>query len=188
MPDERAKALFDRLEHYGFECEAGPLRNCVEWQSLKELAVSEKKKVGLIAGVFDLVHAGHVLALRDAREQCDYLIVALHFAPTLGLAKSQPVMSVFERQIILRACRHVDEVACYHTERELLGMMTERHVEVRFLGEEYKSRPITGADLSIETRFLSREHGLSTSELRSRVYAAEIMRLGGARESSHAVR
>lgn len=187
MPDEQAKALCDRLEHYGFECEAGPLRNCVEWRELKELAVNEKKKIGLIAGVFDLVHAGHVLALKDAREQCDYLIVALHIAPTVD-SKNRPIMEVLEREVILYACRHVDEIVCYRTETELLRKMTDRHIDIRFLGEDYIGRPIVGGELPIETRFLSRAHGLSTSELRARVYAAEVERLGGLMEPVHAVR
>lgn len=28
--------LLDRIEAYGFECEAGPLKNCVEWIELKK--------------------------------------------------------------------------------------------------------------------------------------------------------
>lgn len=149
----------------------------------------KKKKIGLIAGVFDLVHAGHILALRDARAQCGYLIVALHNAP-INPSKNQPVMSLEEREIILRGYQYVDEIVTYRTEHELLGILTNRRrsIAVRFLGEDYKSRPFTGCDLPIETRFLSRDHNWSTSELRARVYAAEVERIGGVREPIHAVR
>lgn len=143
-----------------------------------------KRKVGLFAGVFDLVHAGHVLALKDAKAQCDYLIVALH---TSNPTKKQPVMSTLERALILRACRYVDDVFYYDTEIELLDMLTAQAVDIRFLGEDYTSREITGAHLTKEMRFLRRDHGWSTSDLRARVYAAEVLRLGGVRED-HAVR
>lgn len=160
--------------------------------------LNEKKKIGLIAGVFDLVHAGHVLALRGAKAQCDYLIVALHVVPTDDPSKNRPVMSVFEREIILRACRYVDEVDCYRSERQLLHMLIDRHVDIRFLGEDYRYRPIVGSELPIEMRFLPRSHGLSTSGLRKRVCAAEVARARaspikrrstvGAEESEDAVR
>lgn len=145
-----------------------------------------KKKVGLIAGVFDMVHAGHVLALREAKEQCDYLIVALHNAP-IEPSKNQPVMSSLERAIMLRACRYVDDVFYYDTEHKLIEMLVALAVDIRFLGDDYRSRAITGSDLPIETRFLRRDHGWSSSALRARAYAAEVMRLGGVREA-HAVR
>lgn len=135
-----------------------------------------EKKVGLIAGVFDMVHAGHVLALRDAKAQCDHLIVALHVAPT-DSSKNQPVMSLAEREIILSGSRYVDEVVCYRTERDLKKLLSERDVDIRFLGDDYRSRPIIGASLSTEVRFLSRsQHCWSSRELRARVYAAEIER------------
>lgn len=156
-----------------------------------------EKKIGLIAGVFDMVHAGHVLALKDARAQCDYLIVALHTAPNDPF-KNQPIMTPTERAIILRACRYVDEVVYYDTESELLELLTAQDIDFRFLGEDYRSRPITGANLPIETRFLPRGHIWSSSELRERVYKAEVARRRasptmrkptvGVEESAHAVR
>ncbi len=156
--------------------------------------VSEDAKTGLIAGVFDLMHAGHVIALKDARKQCDHLIVALHAAPT-DPSKNQPIMSVSERELLLRSCRWVDEVICYSTEHQLIGMLAKQKISIRFLGEEYRTRPITGSDLPIEIRFLSRDHGLSTSEMRSRIHAAEAVRLAvrklarrSEREPEHAVR
>lgn len=34
----RVQHLCGRIESYGFECEAGPLENCLEWQELKRFA------------------------------------------------------------------------------------------------------------------------------------------------------
>ncbi len=135
----------------------------------------EKKKIGLIAGVFDLVHAGHVLALMEARDWCDYLIVALHVAPT-DPSKHRPVMSVYERMTILGAIRYVDQIVCYVNEYELWEFLNDLEVDIRFLGEDWRGRLITGGDLPIEVRYLSRSHGFSTSELRARICAAEAAR------------
>jgi len=128
--------------------------------------------VGLIAGVFDLVHAGHVLALKDARKYCDRLIVALHVAPE-NPTKNQPIMSVDERETILRGCRYVDDVAIYRTEDELCSLLATHDFDIRFIGEDYRTLPIVGSWLTPSIQFLSRDHGWSSRELRARVYAAE---------------
>jgi glycerol-3-phosphate cytidylyltransferase len=128
-------------------------------------------KVGFTCSSFDLFHAGHVMMLKEARTQCDYLIVGLQSDPTVDRSwKNKPVQSLFERFVQLQACKYVDEIIPYTTEKELKDILTSYHIDVRIVGEEYRDKQFTGYDLPMEVYFNSRQHSFSTTELRKRVY------------------
>ena len=130
-------------------------------------------KIGFTCSTFDLFHAGHVMMLREAKEQCDYLIVGLQTDPTIDrVEKNKPVQGVFERFVQLNACVHVDEIIPYSTEKELRDILQSFKIDVRILGEEYKDKEFTGHDLPMEFYFNKRRHSFSTSELRQRVIDA----------------
>ena len=130
-------------------------------------------KVGFTCSTFDLFHAGHVMMLREAKEQCEYLIVGLQTDPTIDRAeKNKPVQGVFERFVQLNACVHVDEIIPYSTEKELRDILQSFKIDVRILGEEYKDKEFTGHDLPMNFYFNKRRHSFSTSELRQRVLDA----------------
>ena len=77
-------------------------------------------KIGITCSTFDLLHAGHVVMLEEAKRHCDYLIAALQVDPTQDRKeKNKPIQSVVERQIQLAAVRFVDEIVVYNTEKEL---------------------------------------------------------------------
>ena len=137
-------------------------------------------KVGFTCSTFDLFHAGHLLMLEEAKKQCDYLIVGLQTDPTIDrpTEKNKPVQSVFERFVQLEACKYVDKVIPYATEKELVDILLSYPINVRILGDEYAEKEFTGKyeciSKGIEFYFNRREHSFSTSELRNRVVAAEI--------------
>lgn len=133
-------------------------------------------KIGFTCSTFDLFHAGHLLMLEEAKKQCDYLIVGLQTDPTIDRPKekNKPVQSVFERFIQLEACKYIDKVIPYATEKELVDILLSYHIDVRILGEEYLDKDFTGMDLEMEFYFNKRRHSFSTTELRQRVVAAEI--------------
>lgn len=135
------------------------------------------KRVGFTAGAFDLCHAGHILMFEEAKSQCDYLIAGLHTDPTIDRpgTKNKPVMSVEERRIILSNIRYIDEIVEYDTEAELYAILRDNPhgIDVRILGVEYKDKPFTGHDLSMDVYFNTRDHGYSSTELRKRVFEAE---------------
>ena len=55
-------------------------------------------RIGFTCSTFDLLHAGHVQMLRDAKEQCDYLIVGLQFDPSVDRKeKNSPIQTIVER-------------------------------------------------------------------------------------------
>lgn len=131
-------------------------------------------KIGFTCSCFDLFHAGHVMMLKEAKEQCDYLIVGLQTDPTIDRPqKNKPVQSVLERYIQLDACKYVDEIVPYATEKDLEDLLISYPIDVRIIGEEYRDKQFTGYDL-VPVYFNSRQHSFSTSELRKRVYEAQV--------------
>ena len=131
-------------------------------------------KVGFTCSCFDLFHAGHIMMLKEAKSQCDYLIVGLQTDPTIDRPeKNKPVQSVFERFVQLQACKYVDEIVVYATEKDLLDLLQSYPIDVRIIGDEYKDKPFTGRELDMEIYYNRRKHSFSTTELRKRVTQIE---------------
>lgn len=132
-------------------------------------------KVGFTCSTFDLLHAGHIMMLREAKEHCDYLIVGLQTDPTIDRPgdKNKPVQSLVERYSQLSAVEYVDEIIPYETEQDLIDILTMYHIDMRVLGEEYREKDFTGKEIcrkrGIELYFNKRDHRFSTSDLRERV-------------------
>jgi glycerol-3-phosphate cytidylyltransferase len=140
---------------------------------------NKRMKTGFTCSTFDLFHAGHIIMLEEAKKQCDYLIVGLQTDPTIDRPeKNKPVQGIFERYVQLRACRYVNEIVVYATEKELLDVLQSYPIDVRILGDEYASKPFTGDNLDMELYFNRREHSFSTTELRQRVVDAERIKNG----------
>jgi len=130
-------------------------------------------KIGFTCSTFDLFHAGHVMMLEEAKKQCEFLIVGLQIDPTIDRSsKNKPVQGVFERWAQLKACKFVDQIVPYASERELRDILLSFPINIRILGEEYQGKEFTGHDLSMEFYFNRRRHSFSTSELRQRVIDA----------------
>lgn len=135
--------------------------------------------IGFTASTFDLFHAGHLLMLEEAKKKCDYLIVGLQTDPTIDrpTEKNKPVQSLFERFVQLKACKYIDEVIPYTTEKELIDILLSYPINIRILGDEYEQKEFTGKHecitKGIEFYFNKRQHSFSTTELRHRVVSAE---------------
>ena len=131
-------------------------------------------KVGLTASTFDLLHAGHIEMLREAKSQCDYLICALQIDPSVDRpSKNKPAQTIVERYTQLQAVRFVDEIIPYLHETDLEDILNMRTINVRILGEEYRDKEFTGRDIckkrDIELYFNKRDHRFSSSDLRKRI-------------------
>jgi len=138
-------------------------------------------KVGFTASSFDLLHAGHVSMLREAKDQCDYLIAALQVDPSIDRAeKNKPVQTLVERYTQLSAVKYVDEIICYVTEEDLVDILEMYDINVRILGVEYKDKDFTGKDVcrkrGIQLYFNKRDHRFSSSGLRKHIYEMEKMK------------
>jgi glycerol-3-phosphate cytidylyltransferase len=131
-------------------------------------------KIGFNCSSFDLLHAGHVTMLKQEKEMCDYLKVALQVDPTIDRPgiKNKPIQSIYERYVQLQGCKYVDEILVYSTEYDLLQMIMTQTMHIRFLSEEYKDRDFTGKqyciDHGIEIYYHTRKHDFSSSDLRRR--------------------
>lgn len=134
-------------------------------------------KVGFTCSTFDLLHAGHITMLKEAKNQCDYLICGLQTDPTIDrpTSKNKPIQSLVERYIQLEAVKYVDQIVVYQTEKDLEDLLLTLDIDVRIVGEEYLNVNFTGKDIckqrGIELYFNKREHSFSTTELRERIHA-----------------
>jgi|TARA_B100001093_G_scaffold469173_1_gene489706 glycerol-3-phosphate cytidylyltransferase len=131
-------------------------------------------RTGITASTFDLLHAGHVQMLRDAKSQCDYLIACLQIDPSIDRKdKNAPIQTVVERYTQLKAVKYVDEIIPYSSEKDLEDILELYEIDVRILGEEYREKDFTGKDIckrrDIELYFNKREHRFSSTDLRERV-------------------
>jgi glycerol-3-phosphate cytidylyltransferase len=131
-------------------------------------------RTGFTCSTFDLLHAGHVQMLREAKEQCDYLICALQVDPSIDRAeKNSPIQTVVERYTQLKAVGYVDEIIPYGTEEDLEDILNMYSIDVRILGDEYRDKEFTGKDIcrkrSIDLYFNKRDHRFSSSDLRRRI-------------------
>ena len=151
------------------------------FNKIKELK-AQGLKIGITFSTFDMLHAGHIAMLSEAKNHCDYLIAGLQTDPTIDRpdSKNPPVQSIVERQIQLSATRFVDEIVVYQTEQDLIDLLLILPVDVRILGIEYQNKDFTGKkecwDREIELVFNGRDHSFSSSSLRKRVAAAESMK------------
>ncbi|MGJ1410675.1 adenylyltransferase/cytidyltransferase family protein [Sphingobacterium thalpophilum] len=138
---------------------------------------AKNMRIGITFSAFDLLHAGHIKMLEDAKRQCDFLICGLQTDPTLDRPeKNKPAQTVVERYIQLKGCKYVDQIVPYATEQDLEDILRSFKIDVRIVGDEYREKNFTGRayceEKGIELYFNSRDHRFSSSGLRKIVAKA----------------
>lgn len=127
--------------------------------------------VGFYPMVGDLLHAGHVIAIEEAKANCDYLIVGLNCAPEGKV----PLQSVYERFMQLRAVKFIDEIIPYAGKEDLELLAKSLPYQIRFLGEDYLEKDWDGkqieAELEKRPHFLTRRHSMSSTTLKKKILA-----------------
>lgn len=136
-------------------------------------------RIGITFSAFDLLHAGHIKMLEDAKRQCDFLICGLQTDPTLDRPeKNKPAQTVVERYIQLKGCKYVDQIVPYATEQDLEDILRSFKIDVRIVGDEYREKNFTGRtyceEKGIELYFNSLDHRFSSSGLRKIVAEANL--------------
>jgi glycerol-3-phosphate cytidylyltransferase len=136
-------------------------------------------KIGITCSCFDLFHAGHVKMLQEAKEVCDYLIVALQTDPTIDRPnKNKPIQSLVERYIQLDACKYVDEIVPYQTESELEEIFSSFKLDIRIIGSDYLNKDFTAKEIcinrGIKIFYNKRDHNFSSTELKNRIKDARM--------------
>ena len=138
-----------------------------------------EKITGFIASSFDIYHPGYVLMLKECKDNCDYLVVALHDNPkSANQDKNSPIMSLHERFLVLKSIRYIDEVAPYKSESDLVNLLHFYKPDIRFLGSDYKSlenrKKISGYFVCKNIYYVDRFHDYSSSAIRKKIYDAEL--------------
>ena len=131
--------------------------------------------IGFTCSSFDLLHAGHIIMLQDAKQQCDKLIVGLQTDPTIDrpLTKNTPIQTLEERKIQLEAVRYIDDIYVYDTEDSLIDLLKLVKPDIRILGSDYEGKPFTGDFLNIPIHYHERNHDYSSTNLRKMIYNRE---------------
>jgi len=130
--------------------------------------------IGITFSAFDLLHPGHVDMLRRAKTVCDFLIVGLHIDPSQeNQKKNKPVQTAYERYVQLEACKYVDKIIPYETERDLINILHTNKIDVRIIGQDHEGKPFTGEEdcdtLGINIVYNQRKHDYSTTDLRKKI-------------------
>lgn len=125
--------------------------------------------IGIYPMVADVLHAGHICAIAEAKKHCDYLIIGLHCCPNY----KQPVQSIFERYIQLKSVKYVDEVIPYTDLNDCADMLKSIDWDIYFLGEDHEGKEWENKSL-VESMgknvyYLSRKHDYSSSNLKQRI-------------------
>tara|TARA_Y100001970_G_C14259811_1_gene879177 strand:+ start:4544 stop:4960 length:417 start_codon:yes stop_codon:yes gene_type:complete len=133
--------------------------------------MSSNKTIGFTCSAFDLLHAGHIIMLKDAKRQCDYLIAGLQTDPTIDRKeKNKPIQSLEERKIQLQAVKYIDEIIIYSSEKELYELIKKINPDIRILGSDYIGKDFTGKDLDIPIYYHKRDHDYSSSNLKKNIH------------------
>ena len=128
------------------------------------------KNTGVIAGNFDVIHPGYIHLFNECKEFCTELIILLHEDPSIERPeKLKPILNLDERMIILSSLKQIDQIIPYKLETDLYELLSNLDIDIRFLGEDYKSKPFTGDDLNIPIHFLERSHGWSTTKFKNKI-------------------
>jgi glycerol-3-phosphate cytidylyltransferase len=98
--------------------------------------------VGFTCGSMDFLHTGHLLMLKECKEQCDFLIVGLQTDPTIDRPeKNKPIETLKDRVIRLESCKYVDKIVTYDTEVDLYNLLKKLNPDIRFMGADWKNKP-----------------------------------------------
>ena len=128
------------------------------------------KNTGVIAGNFDVIHPGYIHLFNECKEFCTELIILLHEDPSIERPeKLKPILNLEERMIILSSLKQIDQIIPYKLETDLYELLSNLDIDIRFLGDDYKSKPFTGDDLNIPIHFLDRSHGWSTTKFKNKI-------------------
>ena len=123
--------------------------------------------IGVIAGAFDAIHPGYIYLFNECKQHCDHFLLLLHEDPSIERSeKMKPILSIEERKLILSSLRQIDEIITYKTEDDLLRILKDRKIDIRFQGDDYKDKNFTGQELGIPIYFLDRSHGWSTTKFK----------------------
>ncbi|MBQ7274512.1 MAG: adenylyltransferase/cytidyltransferase family protein [Clostridiales bacterium] len=133
----------------------------------------EKTIIGYTAGVYDMFHIGHLNVIRNAKQQCDYLIVAVSTDELVQKEKGKtPVIPFSERVEIISALKYVDKVVP-QINKNKVEAWNKYHFDRMFVGSDWKGTPQWDmyekqfSPLGVDIVYLSHTDGISSTQLTS---------------------
>ena len=133
--------------------------------------------IGIIFGVFDMLHVGHIVALQEAKSQCDYLIVGLKTDSVDSSNSYVAAQTMVERFIKLDGCQFVDEIIPFESDNDITDMLQSLPIHKYFVGEVYKMIDFSGRDYcisdGIEIVYTKNKNRFSSHSLRKIVRQRE---------------
>ena len=131
----------------------------------------KKYKIGYTTGVFDMFHIGHLNVLKNAKEQCEYLIVGVSTDQLVQNYKNKtPIIPFEERMAIIQSIRYVDK-AVPQNSMDKLDAWNQLHFDVIFHGDDWKGSSLYNdieqrlASVGCDTVFLPHTEGTSSTLL-----------------------
>ncbi len=130
----------------------------------------ENRKIVFTNGCFDILHAGHVQYLEDAKACGDVLILGLNSDASVRRLKgpTRPVNSESDRAFVLAGLRSVDYVVIFEEDTPM-SLINELIPDVLVKGGDWAIKDIVGAETVIgnggEVKSLSFRDGLSTTNV-----------------------
>lgn len=117
-----------------------------------------------VNGTFDILHRGHLQLLLFAREQGDFLTVAVDTDQRVKNLKgeSRPINSCVDRMLMLMHLKTVTAVTSFDTDEELIDLISSHDVMVK--GSDYKGKHIIGKEVCKEIIFFDIIDGYSTTK------------------------
>ncbi len=159
---------------------ASKLKTMDELASMRADWRTQGRKVVWTNGIFDLLHAGHIHSLRDAKALGDVLVVGINSDASAREFKGagRPLMCAEDRAEVLSALEMVDHVVIFN-ESEPSAALRRLEPDIHCKGEEYADgrRPVPERAVveayGGQIRFLPLHPGRSTTGLLERICAAQ---------------
>ena len=134
----------------------------------------KKYKIGYIAGVFDLFHIGHLNLIRNAKNECEYLIVGiLKDELVMHFKKKLPYIPEEERLEIVGAIKYVDKaVLVDETNIDKIAAWNLYHFDCLFSGDDWKDSPVWAEEkrklneLGSDIRFFDYTKSTSSTQIK----------------------
>lgn len=136
------------------------------------------RRIGFTCGSFDLLHAGHVQYLEQARAECDALLVAVNSDASIRRYKSplRPIQELEHRQYLLAALECVDAVTVLEQDRPL-ELIVRWKPDLYIKGGDYAPEKLrsaaTVADYGGRTVVIPPRYPTSTSRILERIRTIE---------------
>jgi D-beta-D-heptose 7-phosphate kinase/D-beta-D-heptose 1-phosphate adenosyltransferase len=144
----------------------------VDREKLKNIISSLKskgEKVVFTNGCFDILHAGHIRYLSEAKKLGDLLVIGLNSDSSISRIKpGRPIIPEQQRAEVLSALEMIDYISLFDEETPY-ELIKEMMPDVLVKGADWKKEDIVGSDLVKDVRTIPFVEGISTSDIMNKI-------------------